>query len=153
MSFGVVDPGRQCHDDFIKWKQFPCYWPFVWGIHQLSVTSPQKGQWLGDFMSPLICAWTNRWINNRDADDLRRTHYVVTVMFQVMATHRRRIFIQEMVWNVCKMVDIILLQRGRHCHWSFCKEQNPKSSLTINRYIYLLKFISYYLCIQIHFRP
>ena len=23
------------HDDVIKWKRFPRYWPFVWGIHQL----------------------------------------------------------------------------------------------------------------------
>ena len=22
------------HDDVIKWKHFPCYWPFLPGIHQ-----------------------------------------------------------------------------------------------------------------------
>ena len=22
------------HDDVIKWKYFPRYWPFVWGIHR-----------------------------------------------------------------------------------------------------------------------
>ena len=22
------------HDDVMKWKQFPRYWPFVWGIHR-----------------------------------------------------------------------------------------------------------------------
>ena len=22
------------HDDVIKWKHFPCNWPFVWGIHR-----------------------------------------------------------------------------------------------------------------------
>ena len=27
------------HDDVIKWKHFPRYWPFVWGIHR----SPHKG--------------------------------------------------------------------------------------------------------------
>ena len=33
-------------------------------------------------MFPLICAWMNRWVNNRQADDLRRhrAHYDVTVM-------------------------------------------------------------------------
>ena len=33
-------------------------------------------------MFSLICAWTNVWINNRDAGDLRRhrTHYDVTVV-------------------------------------------------------------------------
>ena len=33
------------HDDVIKWKHFPCYWPFVRGIHQSLVDSPHKGQW------------------------------------------------------------------------------------------------------------
>ena len=33
------------HDDIIKWKHFPRYWPFVWGIHWSPVNSPHKGQW------------------------------------------------------------------------------------------------------------
>ena len=32
------------HDDVIKWKHFPRYWPFVRGIQQSSVNSPNKGQ-------------------------------------------------------------------------------------------------------------
>ena len=31
------------HDDVIKWKHFPRYWPFVRGIHRSSVNSPDKG--------------------------------------------------------------------------------------------------------------
>ena len=28
-------PMKSCrHDDVIKWKHFPCYWPFVRGIHR-----------------------------------------------------------------------------------------------------------------------
>ena len=30
-------------DDVIKWKYFPRYWPFVWGIHRSPVNSPHKG--------------------------------------------------------------------------------------------------------------
>ena len=30
------------HDDVIKWKYFPRYWPFVWGIHRSPVNSPHK---------------------------------------------------------------------------------------------------------------
>ena len=30
------------HDDVIKWKHFPRYWPFVWGIHRSPVNSPHK---------------------------------------------------------------------------------------------------------------
>ena len=33
------------HDDVIKWKHFPRYWPFVRGIHWSPVNSPHKGQW------------------------------------------------------------------------------------------------------------
>ena len=70
------------NDDIIKWKHFPCYWPFVQGIHQWPVNSPYKGQWRGALMFSLICAWTNSWVNNHDACDLRchHTHYDVTVM-------------------------------------------------------------------------
>ena len=33
------------HDDVIKWKHFPCYWPFVRGIHRSPGNSPLEGQW------------------------------------------------------------------------------------------------------------
>ena len=70
------------HDDVIKWKHFPHYWPFVRGIHWSPVNSPQKGQWRGALMFPLICTRINGWVNNGDAGDLRRhrAHYDVTVM-------------------------------------------------------------------------
>ena len=32
------------HDDVIKWKHFPLYWPFVWGIHRSPVNSPHEVQ-------------------------------------------------------------------------------------------------------------
>ena len=38
-------PSSQCfisHDVVIKWKHFPRYWPFVPGIHQSPVNSPQR---------------------------------------------------------------------------------------------------------------
>ena len=71
-----------CHDDVIKWKHFPCHWPFVRVIHRSLVNSPYKGQWRWSLMNSLICAWTNGWVNNRDAGDLRRLrpHYDVNVM-------------------------------------------------------------------------
>ena len=59
------------HDDVIKWKHFPRYWSFVRGIHRSLVNSPHKGQWRGALMFSLICAWTNGWVNNRGAGDLR----------------------------------------------------------------------------------
>ena len=75
----------QGHDNVIKWKHFPCYWPFVRGIHRSPVNSSHKGQWRGAFMFSLICAWINGWVNNRKSGDLRRhrTHYDVIVMVTV----------------------------------------------------------------------
>ena len=68
------------HDDVIKWKHFPRYWPFVRGIHRSPANAPHKGQWRGALMFSLICAWVNGWVNNREAGDLRRhrAHYDVT---------------------------------------------------------------------------
>ena len=42
---------------------------------------PRKGQWRGALMFSLICARINGWVNNREADDLRRlrAHYDVIV--------------------------------------------------------------------------
>ena len=70
-------------DDVMKWKYVPRYWPFVRGINRSPVNSPHKGQWRGALMFSLICAWPNGWVNNQNADDLRRhhTHYDVTVMW------------------------------------------------------------------------
>ena len=69
------------HDDVIKWKTFPRYWPFV---RRIPVTDelPSKTQWRWALMFSLTCAWTNGWVNNRDVGDLRHYHayYDVIVM-------------------------------------------------------------------------
>ena len=71
---------KDLHDDVIKWKHFPHYWPFVRGIWL------HKGQRRGALTFSLICAWINGWLNNREAGDLRchRAHYDVTVMWFVI---------------------------------------------------------------------
>ena len=70
------------HDDVIKWKHFPRYWPFVRGIHRPPVNSSHKSQCREAVMFYLICAWINGWVNNRESGDFRRhrVHYDVTVM-------------------------------------------------------------------------
>ena len=70
------------HDDVIKWKHFPRYWPFVRGIHRSPVNSMHKGQWRETLMFSLICGRMNGWANNGDAGDLKRqlAHYDVVVM-------------------------------------------------------------------------
>ena len=63
------------HNDVIKWKHFPHYWPFVREIHRSPVKSPHKGQWRGAFMFYLM------------ACDLRRhrAHYEVIIMLTNMS--------------------------------------------------------------------
>ena len=64
------------HEDIIKWKSFPHYWPFVREIDRSPVDSPHKGQWRRALMFSLIGAWANGWTNRRCA------HYDVTVMWK-----------------------------------------------------------------------
>ena len=59
------------HDDVIKWKNFPRYWPFVRGIHWWLVDSPHKIFRQGPtyFESPLWTAAASfeyccRWVGN-----------------------------------------------------------------------------------------
>ena len=94
--------------DVIKWKYFPHYWPFVWGIHRSPVNSPHKGQWRGTLMFRLICAWINASVNKHEAGDLRghRAHYDVTVMRNVIATR----FIYYTYDSVRKLI-IVLYER------------------------------------------
>ena len=70
------------HDDVIKWKHFPRYWPFVRGIYQSPMNSLHKGEWCGTLMFSLNSAWIQGWVSNHEAVDLKRhiTHYDVIVM-------------------------------------------------------------------------
>ena len=57
------------------------------GNSRSPVNSPHKDQWREALMFDLICAWTNVYVNNRDAGDLRRhhAHYDVIVMQNVLS--------------------------------------------------------------------
>ena len=68
------------HDDVIKWKHFPRYWPFVRGSHRwIPLTEASDAE-----------LWTNGWVNNRCAGDLRHhcAHYDVIVMSTQRPAHR-----------------------------------------------------------------
>ena len=101
---------KTAHDDVIKWKHFPRYWPFVRRIHRSPVTSPHKGQWRGALMFSLICARINGWVNNREAGDLRRhqAHCDVIVMGEALKVFR--------VSSVKHMSSLFLTLR-RVCPW------------------------------------
>ena len=114
---------RISHDDVIKWKHFPRYWPFVRGIHRSPVNSPHKSQWRGALMFSLIFVWTNGWVNNRGAGDLRRhrAHNDVTVIRRSKSdvlwekSHARKIG----KWQVSYitngfLINILITHRKRH---------------------------------------
>ena len=82
-TFGGNSQRIHMHDDAIKWKHFPRYWPFVRAIHKSTVNPCHIGQRRGALMFSLICTWINGWVNNGEAGDLRRhrAHYDVIVMW------------------------------------------------------------------------
>ena len=98
-AFCIINRHRSLffiHDDVIKWKHVPRYWPFVRGIHRSPVNSPHKGQWRGALMFFLICARINDWVNNGGAGDLKRhrAHCDVIVMGRQWPFHP----IQSKTW-------------------------------------------------------
>ena len=56
------------HDDVIKWKHFPCYWPCVRGIHRSPVNSLYKGQWRGGALMFSVMIYASRYIHTNDAN-------------------------------------------------------------------------------------
>ena len=96
-----TDNVKVCHDDVIKWKYFPCYWPFVRGIHRSPVNSPHKGQWRGALMFSLICALNKRMVNNRETGEMRRhrAHHGVIVMSRKLWWHH----------HAMKTISVLLL--------------------------------------------
>ena len=133
------------HDDVIKWKHFPRYWPYARWIHRSPVNSPHKGQWRGALMFTLICTRINGWVNNRVAGDLRRhrAHSDVNVMTTVihMTTSWHGIFFpncrpfvrgihwssmdsllkEQQTWNFDVLFVVSLdkpLNKRSHCWWS-----------------------------------
>ena len=81
----AVGPGHtdicncSLHDEVIKWDIFRITGPL---FEEFTVEFPHKGRWRRALIFSLMCVWINGWVNNREADDLRRhrTHYDVTLM-------------------------------------------------------------------------
>ena len=70
------------HDDVIKWKHFPRYWPFVRGIHRSPGNSPHKKPEARNFYALFDLRLHKRESKNGEAGDLwhHRAHYDVSVM-------------------------------------------------------------------------
>ena len=73
------------HEVLIKRKHFPCYWPFVWGIHRWIPLTKASDVELWYFL------WSNVWVNNWDTSDLRRhwAHKDITEMWTSLKCRQR----------------------------------------------------------------
>ena len=77
----------EIHDDVIKWKHFPRYWPFVRGILRSPVNSPHKGQWRGALVflfdlhpnKPLSKQWSGWWFETPPCPLLRHPYVLVSI--------------------------------------------------------------------------
>ena len=80
------------HDDVIKWKHFPRYWPFVRGIDRSPVNSPHKSQWRGALMFALICAVKKRLSKHSWGwwFETHRAHYDVIIIINPSIYSRER---------------------------------------------------------------
>ena len=93
------------HDDVIKWKHCPRYWPFVRGIHRATVNSAHKGQWRRALIFSFICAWINGCVNNHKAGDLRRhhVHYDIAIFMMIDMTYHFHGITYIVPATVCEM--------------------------------------------------
>ena len=107
---------RSRHDDVIKWKHLPRYWPSVRRIHRSPVNSPHKGQWRGALMFTLICCRINGWVNNREAGDLRRHHghYDVIVIIVMCLVERLNVSIRGLTVCLYGWVELELVKITRN---------------------------------------
>ena len=81
VGYSKVWFSNSLHDDVIKWKHFPRYWPFLRGIpgHRWLPRTKASDASFDVFFD---LRWLNGWVNKREPGDLRhhRAHYDVTVM-------------------------------------------------------------------------
>ena len=93
------------HDDVIKWKHYPRYWPFVRGFIGHRWITLIKAQRRGALIFFFICAWINAWVNNNEAGDLRchRAHYDVIIMIEWLTLKHLDRWFQNAI-SVCGVV-------------------------------------------------
>ena len=126
------------HDDVIKWKYFPRYWPFVRGIHRSPVNSLHKGQRRGALVFTLIYAWINGWVNNREAGDWRRyraNHDVIVIYLSIWTEIRdvccRYVGENCLYWN---WTELYICRDQTLYYYSYQMCHHSNSSIVISRY-------------------
>ena len=97
-----IESASTVHDDVIKWKHFPRYWPLCGeftGHRRIPLTKASDT----DLMFSFICASINAWVNNREAGDSRR-HRDVIIMInspgspRIISTNKRGYTLSCLLW-------------------------------------------------------
>ena len=83
-------PVLHTHNDVIKWKLFPRYWPFARGIHRSPMNFPHKCQWRDKPLSkPMLNRFIDTYIFNQDKI------FSFRKMYLKLATPKRQPFFPE----------------------------------------------------------
>ena len=162
------------HDDVIKWKHFPRYWPFVRGIHRSPLNSPHKGQWRGALIFSLICAWINDWVNNRGAGDwdtivlimtswlhndvMRKLFFAVVALWKgkppsCSGFHSQRannvdLYISSLLtWTSCSAYRSVF-EGSRHLYANVCTQVTRYSYQRAWLYLYFIGILQFYLYVN-----
>ena len=126
------------HDDVIKWKHFPCYWPFVRGIHRSPVNSPHKGQWRGALIFFFDLRLNKRlrkqswgwWFKTLSRPLWRHCNTQSCCKF-CHHGHSVHEFITspKLVWGALEIFDVAWYILQRECRWSrnWDPGRDPKS--------------------------
>ena len=125
------------------------------GNSPVTVNSHHKGQWRWALMFSLICDWTNGWVNNGEAGDLRRhrAHHDVTVMRRWIPLSCTRLTIY---WSISQQ-NYIMLSCHRHIwydadqvsqKWQVCNKTGIDTLRPEQHAFFLLKIFVF--CFKFH---
>ena len=127
------------HDDVIKWKHFPCYWPFVRGIHWSPVNCPSQR-----VVTRSFDVFFDLRLNKRFSKQSRRRWF---------ETPSRSLWRHYNAWNVSSQQHLeVVLCSHMHIFWKVTitkvlKFTEQWSSTQITRpnhiYIYIITSLSY----------
>ena len=103
------------HDDVIKWKHFPRYWPFVRGIHRSPVNSPHRGQWRGAWVLYLhldrrLSKQSRRWWFETPSRPLWRPRSVrvMRISVDVSECFTIRLIYFAQLWHINAFCNMII---------------------------------------------
>ena len=109
------------HDDVIKWKKIRVT-GYLWG---------HKGQCRGVSIFSLICAWTNVWVSNRDAGDLRLhcAQYDATLL--VLRTHKDMFALLSLIHKWCKLLKSFVEHKESFIQMSYREILRPQYQIIL----------------------